>query len=157
MEKKGSKDRLRSKLKARRKKNDQIVIQKLPELRNVKHTFSPDELQKFSRQLAEACASKDSLDAEKKSVMSSYKSKIDDADAKVQLLSKHINMGYEHRMAECEVRKNFETGKKEYWFDKKKVDEVMMTAADHQLDISEDTVVPPKEEGKDANFPADGR
>lgn len=131
---KANTEKLKKKLKSKAK---DIIVSKTPETRNVKYTFSDAEIAGYSRQLAEACQRRDATEAEKKSTMSSYKAKLDEQDASVALLSNRVTTGYEHRNVDCEVRKNFKTGKKEFWHAGAKVDEIVLTAQDHQLALED--------------------
>lgn len=104
-------------------------------LRTIRYLFTVDETATNSKQLAEACGQKKETEDEKKSVMSSFKAKIDSHDARIGLLSKWVTTGYDYRSVECIVKKNFKSGYKEYYYQGELVDQEKLTAEDHQLAI----------------------
>jgi hypothetical protein len=106
-------------------------------LRTIRYQFSKDEQSANSGELAETCGQKKEIEDEKKAVMSSFKSKIDSHDARINLLSKWISTGYDYRSVECILKKNFKTGKREYYYQGVLVDEEPLKAEDHQLALAE--------------------
>lgn len=81
--------------------------------RYLKYQFTETELRDKATQLARECRQNEEMEDEKKSVVSDFKAKIDGLQAKISLLSGHINNGYEYRNIECEVSLNTPvTGKK---------------------------------------------
>lgn len=120
-----------------RPKKTQIPPQtKGKELRNIRYSFTPEEMSSKSRMLAEACSKKTQIEAEKKSVVSEFKAKIDAQDSQINLLSCHITNGFETRNVECEVDKNYETGFKTYTFEGKEYDKVALTNLDRQTELN---------------------
>jgi hypothetical protein len=112
-------------------------MKELTELHIIRYQFSKDETAKHSSELAEACAEKQAIEAEKKSMASTLKAKIDAQDSRIGLLSRYINTGYDHRNVECIVKKNFAAGTKEYYFQGELVDTQPLTQEDHQLGIND--------------------
>lgn len=104
-----------------------------------KYKFSPEELAEKSTQLAKACEERNSLEDQKKSVMSDFKAKIDQKAAEVNILSGHINAGYEYVTKTCTVQYDFDKGVKIYAYGDQIVGNVKMTPTDYQLkaEISE--------------------
>jgi len=111
--------------------------QKKPVIRkenfDFKYTFSAEELQQKSTQLAKACEDRNNLEDEKKSMTSGFKAKIDSKSAEINILSGHINAGYEHVTKTCTVQYDFDKGVKTYAHGDKIVGTVKMVAADYQL------------------------
>lgn len=112
-------------------KNDETV------LRTIRYQFTGEEQANNSKELAETCGQKKEVEDEKKSVMSSFKAKIDSHDARINVLSKWISTGYDYRSVECVLKKNFKTGKREYYYQGVLVDEEPLKAEDHQLAIAD--------------------
>lgn len=109
----------------------------LTELHVIRYQFSKEETAKHSSELAEACAEKQAIEAEKKSMASTLKAKIDAQDSRIGLLSKYITTGYDHRSVECIIKKDFVKGVKEYYFQGELMDTAPMTEEDYQLGIGE--------------------
>lgn len=107
------------------------------QLKIIRYTFSPDEIVTHSKELAEVCGQKKEIEEEKKAIVSQFKAKVDAHDARISLLSKWVTAGYDYRNLECVVKKNFKSGKKEFYYQGELVDEEPLTAADHQLAIAE--------------------
>lgn len=105
-------------------------------LKTIRYTFSKEETQANSKELAEECGQKKECEDEKKSVMSQFKAKIDSHDARIAMLSKWITTGYDYRSVECVVKRNFETGYKEFYYQGELVDQEKLTPEDHQLSIN---------------------
>jgi hypothetical protein len=106
-------------------------------LKTIRYQFSNEEQAANSKELAETCGQKKEIEDEKKAVMSSFKSKIDSHDARINLLSKWISSGYDYRSVECILKKNFKTGKREYYYQGVLVEEEPLRAEDHQLAIAD--------------------
>src|SRR5689334_18813958 len=104
-------------------------------LKTIRYMFSEAEQHQNSKELAEACGQKKETEDEKKSIMSQFKAKIDSHDARIGLLSKWITTGYDYRSVTVQVKRNFDTGYKEYYYQGELVDQEKLTAEDHQLAI----------------------
>src|SRR5690348_14312809 len=109
----------------------------LTEMRSVRIHFSKEEKEKMSTELAESCKTKQEAEAEKKSVVSQLKAKIDAQDSRISYLSNCISTGYSFRNVECVVKKDLEKGVKEYYHDGTLVDSIPLTQEDMQLSIAE--------------------
>lgn len=70
------------------------------------YTFSKEELEAKSKELAGLYDEKARVEDEKKSSASEYKSKLDKIAERSRKLSNHITMGQEIREVECEIRMN---------------------------------------------------
>lgn len=98
-----------------------------------KYKFTPEELDQKSKQLAKACEDRNALEDQKKSVMSDFKAKIDQKAAEINILSGHINSGYEYVTKTCNVHYDFDKGIKTYAHGDQIVGTVKMVASDYQL------------------------
>lgn len=131
-----AKEQLKENGDPKRSKLPQGHVTRSKELRNIRYAFTPDELANKSRQLANACDERSNIVAEKKSVMSDFKSKIDAKDAIVSLLSGHICNGYEMKNVECDVIKDFEKGTKTYTYNGVPYETVDLSASDRQTELN---------------------
>lgn len=102
-----------------------------------KYVFSEDELKDKSKQLARAIQSRLELEDEKKTAVTEFKAKIEAKVSESNLISNHINNGYEYLFKTCEVVLNFETGRKQYFYEGVQVGEEPMTKDDYQKEIGE--------------------
>lgn len=131
-----AKEQLKENGDPKRSKLPQGHVTRSKELRNIRYSFNPVELSHKSKQLANACDERSNIMAEKKSVMSDFKSKIDAKDAIISLISGHICNGYEMRNVECDVVKDFEKGTKTYVYNGITYDTVDLTASDRQTELN---------------------
>lgn len=72
----------------------------------VKRNFTPEEIVEKANDLANENQRKRRLENDKKSAMSSYKSQIDEVDARISQLSQDITNGYCNEWMMCEVEMN---------------------------------------------------
>lgn len=107
------------------------------ETREIEFHFTPEELQEKGRKLANALQDKAKIEAEKKANADEFKVKIDAKQTEVDVLTENITMGKETKTVTVEVIRNFESGKREYWYGGVKRDEEKLTAKDHQLDLED--------------------
>ncbi len=117
------------------------------ELHQIQYKFSEEEISGFSKQLANACQTKEQTETEKKEAMSSFKAKIDSQNSHIGLLSSRIALGFEFQTQPCEVVKDFKKGTKQYLFQGKIVDTVKLTPEDQQLRLDAE-----EEDQKDLGF-----
>ena len=82
---------------------------------NVKHFLTQDERNSMSFDLAEKQIDISGLEDEKKSVVSTYKAKIDAKTAEVKLLSHQIKDGYITLTINAEKRRNTKEKRWEWW------------------------------------------
>lgn len=76
-----------------------MVIQRI-----VKHVFAPDDRLKITEQMLNAMASVTSLELEQQAVKDSYKSKLSEAESRVNTLASSLRAGFEMRTKDCNVR-----------------------------------------------------
>lgn len=118
-----------------KKKDNEVVTKK--ELHDIKYQFTKEEIDLKSKQLAVACEDRSRLEDEKKEIMSNFKYKLDGKNSEINLLSNHINTGFEHKNVTCEVQMDYKAGVKKYYWEGKLYDTIKMTASDYQMEISE--------------------
>lgn len=100
---------------------------------NFKYKFSKEELEQKSKQLAMSCEERNKVEDQKKSVNSDFKSKIDSKNAEINIVSNHINTGYEWLTKTCDVQYDFDNGFKTFVYDGEIVGKEKMTPNDYQL------------------------
>lgn len=71
------------------------------------YTFTKDEIDSKSKELARLMGERARVEDEKKSSASGFKSKLDDMTTRMKLLSDHINNGQEMREVECVLKLNY--------------------------------------------------
>jgi len=79
------------------------------DFRPLRCMLSEDELRAVGDEVARLVQEKDKLEADKKALMSSFKAKIDAADAAISEQSNKIRNKYEYRTVECEVIQDFKS------------------------------------------------
>jgi hypothetical protein len=110
----------------------------IKELHTIRYSFSREEIEQKSKQLADEVGERVRLVEEKKSTVSQYKAKIDQKESVINLLSSHISNGYEIKSVECIVEKDFARKVKNYFYEGVLYDTVPMTQADFQTDLTID-------------------
>lgn len=70
----------------------------------LKYEFSKDEIHQKGADLARVNSELVSIDSEARSVAANFKAKKEGKITEIEMLSNHINNGYEHRYIDCEVR-----------------------------------------------------
>jgi hypothetical protein len=102
-----------------------------------KYVFTEDEIKEKSKQLARAIQARLELEDEKKTAASEFKAKIEAKVSESNLISNHINNGYEYLFKTCDVVLDFVTGRKTYFFEGVEVGVETMTKEDYQKQIGE--------------------
>lgn len=105
--------------------------------RQVKHKYTDEEYRRHSEMLVKALSDKEDAETEFGSIKSSYKAKIEEADARAQLLRSNLRNGFEMRIKDCtvmfdpdnKVKRVYVTDTNEF------VCEERMTDEDFQLDL----------------------
>lgn len=101
----------------------------------IRYDFTEEETAQKSKQLAIACSEKKQIEDQKKEVNSEFKYKLDSKDAEINLLSTHIQNGYEMRKVKCEVDRDLDAGKKYYVYNGEIVKTEKLSPEDYQLRI----------------------
>ena len=81
---------------------------------NCKYTFSEEEKRDIAEKLANKTHELDGVEAEKKSVMSSFKDRIEGVQLEIKTAARLYQDGYEYRNIECEVDRDFDAGEVKY-------------------------------------------
>lgn len=97
------------------------------------YEFNDKEITEKAEQLASACIERNRITDEKKHVMSEYSAKIDSKTSEINILSGHIEAGFEKRTQACQMFKDFDKGVKAYFFEGKQVGEEKLTQHDYQM------------------------
>ncbi len=87
-----------------KKEKDIIPVKPVKEF--LKYVFSDDEIHAKGQELARLNSEKLAIKKEKKSVMSLYTAKLDKNAEEIDMVSEHINNGYEDRYIDCEIHFN---------------------------------------------------
>ncbi len=104
-------------------------------MRSIKMPFNDAEGSQMGHQIAFMTQECDAIKEEAKSNADAFKQQVTAKETSIKALVRSMNLGYQMIQKSCEFKKNFESGKREYWFDGKIVDEEPLTAADHQIDL----------------------
>lgn len=130
------KDKLKSNGDPKRTKLPANLVTKAKELHTIRYPFKPEELAEKSKQMASAVDEKNRLADDLKTIKSEHKAKTDAKDAIINLMSSHINNGYEMKNVECEVEKDYEKGVKTYFYNGVKYDTVPLSNMDRQTELA---------------------
>jgi hypothetical protein len=76
-----------------------------------KYSFTKEEIDEMSAEMARLVSDLETAEDEKKAVMSDFKGKIDSLTATIRQAAGEINNGYEMRNIKCEVIRDHEKGK----------------------------------------------
>lgn len=102
-----------------------------------KYSFTTEETLSHAEMLADSVNAIDTYTAEKKDVVASFNSKIQEAEAKKSKYTNYISTGHEWRDVNCLLKLNYQTNKR-IFFSKKTGDLVRedpMTDSDYQMAI----------------------
>lgn len=111
------------------------VIKEVKQFFSFQHNFTEAELKEKSRELARACDERTKAEDEKKKIQADFKAKIDGKNAEINIISGHINSGWEYVSKNCDVIFDFPKGIKKFYFEGECVGEEKTTSADHQLHL----------------------
>lgn len=112
------------------------------ESRDIEFHFTEDELREKGDKLATANIAKARIESEKKQADAGFNERIKAEQAVIDILSKHIDDKYEDRTVTVEVRKNFDTQMREYWYNGVKRGEEPLLDRDHQVELFEEEASP---------------
>jgi len=87
------------------------------EVRNVKHTFTPDEKNNLGQRLAQAFGDLHNIEAEFDQVKADYKAKLTKQEADMQMVSTNIVNGFEMRNERCVVVYRPDAGEKDLYLE----------------------------------------
>lgn len=102
-----------------------------------KHTFTQSEKDQKLAQMLTAMRVKQEIEDELKTTKSTYKAKIDARDAEIKLISNLLNAGFEDRVFQCILTKNFDSLQREYHEigTNLLIGTEPLTTADHQMQL----------------------
>jgi len=83
-------------------------------MKDIKHTYSPEEKQVIADNLVNTMYDKEKLEAEAKAIAKDYKSRIDQMETQMSDLGLKHRQGYEMKTKECHVHFDFENNVKIY-------------------------------------------
>lgn len=87
------------------------------ETKNIKHTFTHEEREQLGGDLARAFGALRGVESEFDQVKASYKSKVAEAEARIDRISTNITNGFELRDAPCVVTFRPVDKEKDYWLE----------------------------------------
>lgn len=99
------------------------------------HKFTDAEMILKSQQLSQSCQVKQSIESDKKAVMSDFKSRIDLRTAEIEILAREVSSGQEMMTKTCVCNYDFANGVKIYIYGGKEVGRIKMIDVDYQLDV----------------------
>lgn len=106
-------------------------------MRSIKMPFNDAEGAQMGHQIAFISQEIEVIKEEAKAQADSFKQQITAKETQMKGLIRSMNLGFQMVQKSCEFKKNFDSGKREYWFEGNLVDEEPLTAHDHQLDLEE--------------------
>jgi hypothetical protein len=67
----------------------------------VKYQFTHDEIHAMGADLARVATEHRNIDNERKAIASEFKAKLDGKSAEIEMISSHINSGFQHKYVDC--------------------------------------------------------
>lgn len=122
------------------------------ETKEIDFHFTSQELQDKGKKLANVLQEKTKIEEEKKQNADAFKLRIDAKSTEADVLIEHLTIGMERKIVTVEVRRNFDSGQREYWYNGEKRGEEALTAKDHQLDIDDAEEIKKIEDKKEIPF-----
>lgn len=104
-------------------------------MKSVKIYYSDQEITNMARQMSYAIQEKEILKSEAKEKADAFKNQITAKETQITNLSNSVNLGYQMIQKTCQLVKNFDRQKREYWFDGKIVEEENLTSSDYQTEL----------------------
>lgn len=104
-------------------------------IRTVKVPFTEAEGNSMGHKISFLMQEKEGIEEERKSINDGFKNQIQAKETEINTLVRSMNLGFQMIQRNCEFVKNFDSGKREYWFNGEIVDLEPLTAADHQVEL----------------------
>lgn len=120
--------------------------------RDFEFKLAGKDIELKAHEMSDLLAEVEKLEQEQKESNAAFKTKIDERYKKIGELGKAVRAGTETRTLEAEMRKDFATATKRFFFDGKQIHEEAMTAEELQMDFGD--IQKPKKPAKTAR---DGR
>lgn len=105
--------------------------------KEIREEYSDADIHKMAIQMVRAMKDKETIKEEAKIAADSFKQNLAAKDEEIEQLSSCITNGYQFVTRKCQMIRNFDSGKREFWIDDKLVAEEDLTAKDHQLDLED--------------------
>lgn len=105
--------------------------------KEIREEYSDQVIHKMAIDLVKTMKDKETIKETAKQAADSYKQELAQKDSVIEELSSCITNGYQYVTRKCEMIRNFDTGKREYYYEGKIVAEEDLTAKDHQLDLED--------------------
>lgn len=109
---------------------------KVEVMRSIKIHYTDAECQRMGKQIAYSLQEIGTIKSEAAQAASGFKQRITTSETQVKTLQDSINLGYQMVTKTCILIKNFDTQKREYWFDGQVVDEEPLTKDDYQTELN---------------------
>lgn len=105
--------------------------------KEIREEYSDSDIHKMAIELVGAMKDKEIIKESAKAAADSFKLDLANKDTKIEELSSCITNGYQYITRKCEMVRNFDSGKREFYVEGKLVAEEDLTAKDHQLDLED--------------------
>jgi len=105
--------------------------------KEIREEYSDADIHRMAIELVKTMKDKEFIKEEAKAAADSFKQYLANKDTKIEELSSCITNGYQYVTRKCEMVRNFDSGKREFFIEGKLVAEEELTAKDHQLDLLE--------------------
>ena len=105
--------------------------------KEIREEYSDADIHRMAIELVKTMKDKEVIKEEAKAAADSFKQDLANKDTKIEELSSCITNGYQYVTRKCEMVRNFDSGKREFFIEGKLVAEEELTAKDHQLDLLE--------------------
>ena len=105
--------------------------------KEIREEYSDADIHRMAINLVKTMKDKEIIKEEAKAAADSFKQDLANKDTQIEELSSCITNGYQYVTRKCDMVRNFDTGKREFWYEGKLVAEEDLTAKDHQLDLED--------------------
>jgi tetratricopeptide (TPR) repeat protein len=105
--------------------------------KEIREEYSDADVHRMAIKLVKTMKDKEMIKEEAKAAADSFKQDLANKDTQIEELSSCITNGYQYVTRKCEMIRNFDSGKREFWDEGKLVAEEDLTAKDHQLDLED--------------------
>lgn len=105
--------------------------------KEIREEYSDADVHRMAVKLVKTMKDKEVIKEEAKAAADSFKQDLANKDTHIEELSSCITNGYQYVTRKCEMIRNFDSGKREFWYEGKLVAEEDLTAKDHQLDLED--------------------
>lgn len=103
--------------------------------KEIRREYSDKEITEMAKKMIQTMKDKESIKERAKIASDEFKTELANKDLEIDQLSNCVTNGFQYETVEVEMIKNFETGKREFWFKDVIVETEDLTAQDHQLEL----------------------